>query len=296
MPSAGPEELLLRTLPALRSAADRAGVRAERVVIVDERPDRDGTTALLDRLGFRRVVTGGIGNGPARNRGASIGESPWLLFIDDDVELDEGAVRHALHVGREEIQRGAAAVIGGLRPPPGAPAWLRWAYKDTTINPASALAAPGRLRPVGMAVTVLLIRRDTFGAAGGFPEERSWGWIDALFGLRLERTLGPDAFVIRDPAIAGIHRYEPTWGEWLERMEKAGRRLAEVCARLDGEDRRRLLEAVSLADQPRHRIKRALGHLPRWATRGARGRLARRASGAAALARGFRQAHMEPSS
>lgn len=76
----------------LTSLADAAGPLPATVVLVDDR--RDATTTLLDgpvpaRLRDRLTVLTGAGRGPAaaRNVGWRSVTTPWVAFLDDDVEV-----------------------------------------------------------------------------------------------------------------------------------------------------------------------------------------------------------------
>lgn len=97
---------LLRLLETLAAQADGspAAPRPSEVVVADDRrlPVAGGGTAQepvpepLDlgdvgaRLGARVVRTGGRGPAAARNAGWRSTSAPWVVFLDDDVELPDG--------------------------------------------------------------------------------------------------------------------------------------------------------------------------------------------------------------
>lgn len=283
VPSAKPESLVRRTLPALADAVEHAGLERASVSIMDEVPERAIAEFIEKTCGFRRLRTGGVGAGPARNAGASRGSAPWLLFVDDDVELDlrsVGAVLEGTMNGDD------TAVVGGLRPPADAPSWLIWVYADATLTPASALAPDGPLPPVGLAAALLLIRRDAFEVAGGFPDIP--GIEDSLLGLALSQGCGRQVRIRRDSNFAGVHHYTPTWDEWLARSTQTGQQLRTTVPSLDADTAARLLHAHSLGSDLRGRTKRATAVLPPWLWSPPRGRLHARLAAASAEARGFR--------
>jgi glycosyltransferase involved in cell wall biosynthesis len=75
----------LRALDATR------GPRPVQVVVVADLPEAtglplDGAGRLLDRLTL--VSTGGRGPAAARNAGARTAETPWVVFLDDDVRVE----------------------------------------------------------------------------------------------------------------------------------------------------------------------------------------------------------------
>lgn len=282
VPSAKPLSTLRQTLPALAVAADEASVPRDSVCIMDEAPSRAAAELIEQDCGFRRVVTRGIGAGPARNAGARLGRAPWLLFLDDDVEVDPCSLKAAIDLAKDSRE---TAVVGGLRPPHGSPAWLGWAYADATLTPASSLAGDRGLPPVGLAAAFLLIRRSDFERAQGFPNAP--GIEDSLLGLALARNIGADLLIRCDGRMSGVHHYVPTWDEWLARNLRTGRQLQDVIPSLGAEDAVRLLDAHSLGRDLRGRAKRIVGALPRGLWSRPRGRLHARLAAAGAEASGF---------
>lgn len=288
VPSAHPPAVLDRTLPALGASVDRAGIPRGAVVVCDDAvPPRPDVEAMVGQLGFRYVATGGRGAGPARNAGAATGTAESVMFVDDDVVLDAGAIVAACGIAETEEQ--VDVVVGGLRPPEGGPAWWGWTYADATITPAAAAAGDADLSPEAIGTGLVLIRRRTFETAGGFPDVR--GIEDALFGLRLAEETGGAARVVRRTAVSGVHLYSPTWDEWLERSRQAGARLRAVFGTIDERSAARLIGSHQLGGGMRSGVKRLLGYLPMRVLRLGRGRLGRRLAAAGAEARGWRLGH-----
>lgn len=280
VPSAGVLGTVERCLDRLRVAVDRAGIPRDRVIVVDDAPGRGDLDLVAGSRGFRTVVGGRRSAGAARNLGASSGDGPWILFVDDDIALDEQAIARALR----HIDERAAALIGGLRPPRGAPSWLRDAYIHGTVTPASAYAPDGGIPGHQLSSALLAVQREVFVQVGGFPELPEAGWEDALFGLRLE-ALGMD--LMRVGEISGTHHYLPSWEAWLRRNRRAGSRLAALEGRIGDEDLHTLLRAVRLENGLRAAIKRAIAVVPDALLLRARGSLLRRMATSAAFADGF---------
>ncbi|WP_069169943.1 glycosyltransferase family 2 protein [Streptomyces griseus] len=75
----------------LRALDSAAGPRPAEVVVVDDRPAPDGALpveaagGLHDRV--RTVSTGGRGPAAARNAGLRSVTAPWVVFLDDDVQV-----------------------------------------------------------------------------------------------------------------------------------------------------------------------------------------------------------------
>lgn len=285
VPSAHRAEVLKRTLPALAAAVDRAGLDRSHVAICDDAvPPRGEVQGMAARLGFRYLATAGGGAGPARNAGAGAGRGDLLLFVDDDVVLDD----HAVVVAREiaDAERDLDVVVGGLRPPEGGPSWWGWTYADATLTPAAAAAGDADLSPEGVGTGLVLIRRTTFESVGGFPDVP--GIEDALFGLRLGAMTGRTPRVVRRTGVSGVHLYAPTWDEWLERSRQAGARLRAVVETIDEESATRLIDSHRLGSGVRAGVKHLMGRLPMRVLRVGRGRLGRRVAAAGAEARGWR--------
>lgn len=287
IPSAGPLRSLETTLPSVAAAADRVSFDRRRITVVDDRPERP-IAGLVDGLGLRRLTGGRLGRSRARNLGAAVGEASWLVFIDDDVELDLHAFAALLGDLREE----PFGVMGGLRPPPGSPVWLRWTYEDEVLTAATGLAAATDLPCRSLSSALCALRRREFEAVGGFPHVEGWGGEDVLLGMSLQQ-LAPDASLRRDPAFGGVHHFVPSFDEWLERRFAAGLQLAELEDSLPGPVGRELLQAFQHRGTARSVLKRVASWVPPAALRRARGRTARRVAAAAMETRGYRLARSD---
>jgi HAD superfamily hydrolase (TIGR01662 family) len=74
---------LYRLLETLEASAAAASVQPEQLVVVDDRPAGDD----LELPGVTVLRTYGRGPAAARNAGWRSTSSPWVVFLDDDVEL-----------------------------------------------------------------------------------------------------------------------------------------------------------------------------------------------------------------
>lgn len=291
IPSVRAPSMVERVVSALQRACDRAGVPRSAITLVDDLPGRPEIAALADRLDVRRRETNCRGPGAARNAGSG-GNAPWLLFVDDDVEVDEDTVAAAREAAqRSDRDRGPVAYLGGLRPPPGVAQWLHWAYSDETMFSATWSGASGPLPAWRLCGALLLLRRREFEGAGGFPELRTWE--DAILGLRVARFWGSDPVVARELTMSGVHWNVPaSWSTWLVRQQAAGVRLAEVASEVPDDEFASLAAAMHLhgGSSLRTRAKQLAASVPPPVWRYAVGRWPRRLAASAAFTRAFREA------
>jgi glycosyltransferase involved in cell wall biosynthesis len=283
--SAGRDASLERTIRALFTAVEALdGETVPFVVVddtVDEAPER---RQLLGDLGVLSCSGGGGGAGPARNLGAQSVEADWLLFVDDDVEVDPRAVIDLLMFLRTSE---ADVVLGLTRPPTQATRWVADAYRHGLIGPAPAPDGISRpARGIELASGLYAIRREVFLRCGGYPDDGRWGVTDLQFGLSLERHR---ARVTQLMALSGVHHYVPTWSEWLERRRTAGERLAGSLQGLPEHDATLVLKRLHLDSGLRSWPKRLASRLPSSLLRAARGKTLRRLAGAGMEAKGFRR-------
>ena len=281
VPSAGPVEVLERTLSALRRELPDVPV-----VVVDDRNGRAEVAATVSRYGGEVLSADGVGCGAARNLGAERTDSEWLLFLDDDIVLSPGAGQ----VVGEWVTSAAVVVVGALDAPEGAPDWLVASYRHGAMAPTAAKGGSTSADGSRMSCALALVRRSAWAEAGGFPPVAPWGWEDALFGLRVQRIAQGPSWLVHDPRLNGVHEFVPTWDAWLTRQRTAGERLHGLLEDLPEDERNQLLHAVALGEDTRAAVKRALGRLPATTWRMARGTAWRRAAAAASFAAGYRSA------
>lgn len=128
VPSVGRPSLdrLLATLAAQRASSPGAPAPVEVVVADDRRLPPAGSAgpvpapldlgAAGERLGARVVRTGGRGPAAARNAGWRSTRAPWVVFLDDDVELPDGWAARLAHDLAHATDR-TGGVQGRLRVP-----------------------------------------------------------------------------------------------------------------------------------------------------------------------------------
>lgn len=84
-------ESLHRLLSSLDDAPRDERIDLRAVVVVDDRPITDDARLLGDTLGIPVVIAASGARGPAaaRNVGSATVDSEWIVFLDDDVHVDE---------------------------------------------------------------------------------------------------------------------------------------------------------------------------------------------------------------
>jgi hypothetical protein len=181
------------------------------LVVADNRREADRRTPAG---GVRLVPAPGTRSSyHARNVGAAAGHSPWLLFLDADVEWD-GTLLDAYF---EPAPEGRVAILAGtiedapLHDRASATAAERYAVAARTMSELNTLDAAGR--PPYAQTANCMVRRAAFEAVGGFEDGiRSGGdadlcWRLGAAGWEIGRRAGAHA----------LHR---------NRQARIGRRLA----------------------------------------------------------------------
>lgn len=191
----GAGERLGQTLAAVRRAVAAAGTEAEIVAVLLE---EEGGAALAAAHGaeVRHVPRAAPRTpGACRNRGAEGARAEYLLFVDGDVELDEGFLGRALvHLGTDTRIAAYAGRLDEQQWRDGRPvAALRDLYRVGRGGETAVLGA------------AWLCRRAAFEAAGGFdpalPSEE-----DFELCLRLRQR---GSVLWASPELAGTHHCEP---------------------------------------------------------------------------------------
>jgi GT2 family glycosyltransferase len=202
---------LVRTLAALQ----RQTVGVPRVIVVDNASTddtADRVAALLPSWSGRLVYLRKAPEGPAvaRNRGLEQATTPYVLFIDSDVELPADWM--ALALARAEAEPDLAA-LGGL---------VLYAFDPQRINayggelgafglawdalegrPLDATLAPAQR--VWINCSAMLARSDAVRAVGGFDERFFYGYEDTDLGWRL-RLAGHRVTVV--PELRVLHHVD----------------------------------------------------------------------------------------
>ncbi len=294
IPSAGPADAVVRMLERLALVARADGLVPGAIVLVDDLPTRPTVRAACARLGIRRIVGEGRGPGPARNLGIAASSGTTLLFCDDDVFLDDGAIAAAVRVGADLVRSGVPLAQGLLRAPVHAPPWLVDLYARGIMTSVNDLRRPAHIAPAEVTSGLVVADRAALEAAGGFPEPAMGRWEDVLLGIALSAA-GHDPVAVLAEDVTGVHDYVPTWEQWVDRMTAEGRRLGSL---LDptlsdrdaaARDAAALVANVVDGGGVGGVVRRILGHAPASLLSHARGRATRRLAGSSAFQRGLRE-------
>jgi HAD superfamily hydrolase (TIGR01662 family) len=144
----------------LDSLADAVGPAPRRIVLVDDRREAGFPLTVPPRLAPRTDVlrSGGLGPAGARNLGWRHTETPWVVFLDDDVRVGPGW-REALVTDLERADPRVAGVQGRITVP------LPDDRRPTDWERGTAGLAQARWITADMAY-----RRDALVECGGFDE------------------------------------------------------------------------------------------------------------------------------
>src|SRR5271166_2944788 len=154
-------------------SALRQGPIVERVVVVDDRSTDDTWEAMAGipdpRLELMKSPREGVS--AARNAGAQRTDAPWLLFLDADDRLTEGAVE-ALAA---EIRRGVSLVYGDYEriDEQGRTVGKRGWIRNLRSKPSGEIREPLLGGNFIINGGVLICEREAFLKVGGFPAQLS---------------------------------------------------------------------------------------------------------------------------
>ena len=202
------DELLDLTL---RSLTDQTADPSQYSVLVVDNAQQTSTRKVAAYYGVSYVVEPLLGHSHARNRGMLTATTPWVLYLDDDVQLPPGLVQQFLmHLMSEKEY----AAIGGwfknwFRDPP--PAWVRKYYGEG-YRPSHQKSA-GELAPNLYLVGCLFaVYRPAWEAVGGFSDEV--GMHGLAVGRadedELQQRLRAAGYrILYDPAIYIYHLVQP---------------------------------------------------------------------------------------
>lgn len=174
VPAYDEEELLPRTLQALRAAEREVSDSVEIVVVDDASTDRTGEIAR--QAGARVVSVNHRQISRTRNAGARAARGRYLVFVDADTVVTARVVRSALIA----LRRGAVGGGSRLRFDGEVPRWGRVIQWSANHVYARAGLASG---------SFLFCTRESFERAGGF-DEALYGAEEAAFSRALGK-LGP---------------------------------------------------------------------------------------------------------
>jgi GT2 family glycosyltransferase len=183
---------------------DSAAALIARVIIVDN-GSHDGSAALAPNAGARPLIIDSanrnLGFAAAANRGAAQGDAPFILFLNPDTRLHEGALAAALGgfgpeiglIGLRQCDESGRIRASCSRFPVPLAFWMRAfgldrlrrfaRYAPFLEDPPQAVS-----RPVDQVMgACLLIPRDLFAALAGFDERFFLYYEDVDLALRAHR-------------------------------------------------------------------------------------------------------------
>ena len=161
-------ESLPACLAALMEGLE-AGVIRE--LVVSDGGSTDATLAIAEEVGAR-IVTGPASRGGQMRRGAEAAQGAWLMFLHADTVLAPGW---------------SDAVPGHIAAEPGRAGWFHLAFDAPGLAPRIVAGwANWRARAFGLPFgdQGLLISRELYNAAGGFPD------IPLMEDVAFARALG----------------------------------------------------------------------------------------------------------
>jgi glycosyltransferase involved in cell wall biosynthesis len=178
-------------LAALR---DQRGDHGDYEVVVVDDCSTDGTPEFLAEWSAKCSRCRSLrqeqnrGQGAARNAGAKGARGDILLFVDDDIVVDDGYI--AAHLRAHRSAASPISVIGNLRLPAEAVTrsnFARYVHgRYLGYRRAVGRLDLGNLPPKHFGSGIASVRRADFEAVGGFEEQiRYYGFEDVLMGQRL---------------------------------------------------------------------------------------------------------------
>ena len=220
VPTYNRREILSRTLPALLQRAREDGA-VEVIVVVDG--STDGTLEMLSRLErgpiLKVIAQENRGLAAARNRGTAAASAAAVLFLDDDMLLDAGAL--ALHRAAH-APAGERVVFGSLALAPGVRrSFLKMGVETWGEQMRARLSAPGyRFRFDDCHFGHASVSRSLLRSSGGFDESFvRFGNEDYELGWRLIQTSAAMSFL---PGAVARQIYDKDMRRWLRDCQCVG--------------------------------------------------------------------------
>ena len=220
--------LLERTLDNL--AAQGRALHAEFEVVVVDDGSRDETPEIL--LGQQERLPLVIerppqneGRARARNRGWRAATGDVVLFLDDDILLQDGAIN--AHI-RAQSER-SAVHLGEVLTDPSVVDSTLFGYLDTR---GIMKRPPGSRVPARYLLTQnVSLPRSALEAVGGFDERFvAYGFEDMDLAFRLEDAAGLEFY--RLEGARGLHIHHHSLREYLEKKRICGRETLPLLASL----------------------------------------------------------------
>lgn len=169
------------------------------VIVVDSLREQCRPWDELDSRVRHIQETQRLNASQARNKGAALGESEWIAFLDGDCFWLESWLARAMQLVKENPELRAATGPVFYEDPK-----LSWAYALHVLEFHEFSSSLESFRPRFLASGNLLIRRDFFEALGGFIED-----LEACQDISFLRGKNardyPDTYLRYHPEIAVVH-------------------------------------------------------------------------------------------
>jgi hypothetical protein len=181
-----------RCLESIRSNQDLVGALE---VVVADNGSEDSSPEVARRTGAHVISLPGLTVSELRNRGASVAAAPVIAFIDADHEITRTWARDAL----DALSHDRVGAVGALYRSPSNGTWVQGLYG------ALRGVTRGRTDVAWLASGNLAVRREAFGAIGGFDASLV-ACEDVDFCQRLR---GAGWRIIGDERLDSIHFGDP---------------------------------------------------------------------------------------
>ncbi|MCI0158871.1 mycofactocin biosynthesis glycosyltransferase MftF [Leifsonia shinshuensis] len=183
------------------------------IVVDDASPDPEPIAATAARHGAKLVVLErNLGPAGARNGGLEQVTTPFVVFVDTDVVIDDGVVPTLLRHFADERMAVVAPRVLGLRDGAGANWIERYEAARSSLDLGPTGAAVKPRAPVSwVPATFLLARVEALGA-GFTPGMREGEDVDLVW-----RLVADGLRVRYEPGVVVRHEHRATTREWLSR-------------------------------------------------------------------------------
>ena len=169
-----------------------------------------------------------VGPGGARNAGLAHVDTPFVAFVDADVEIDESVIRRLLSWFDDPRVALVAPRIRAAR------ATGRLARFEAMRSPLDLGAEPARVAPTTrvsyVPAAVVVCRTEALRAVEGFDESLRWG-EDVDLVWRLQEAGWRCRY---EPTVVARHRTRTSLRAWLEQRFRYGTSAAPLAARHPG--------------------------------------------------------------
>lgn len=169
-----------------------------------------------------------VGPGGARNAGLALVDTPFVAFVDADVDIDEGDLASLVHWFDDPSLAAVAPRIRAAEAP-GALAAFESIRSPLDLGPEPARVAP-TTRVSYVPAAVLVCRTEAVRSIDGFDGGLRYGEdVDLVW-----RLVAAGWRCRYDPSITARHRTRPTLGAWIVQRYRYGTSAAPLAQRHPG--------------------------------------------------------------